>query len=88
MTLSMWSVFYGLNILSILIATILWEVIRTNFEVLNKLMKAEKLEIVSNLAASISHEVRNLLTASRGFMQLPYEGDIPQETKEHILISI
>lgn len=88
MTFSMWSVFYGLNILSILIATILWEVIRINFEVLNKLIKAEKLEIVSNLAASISHEVRNPLTASRGFMQLSYEGDIPQETKEHILISI
>lgn len=88
MTLNMWSVFYGLNIISILIATILWEVVRTNFEVLNKLMKAEKLEIVSNLAASISHEVRNPLTASRGFMQLSYEGDIPRETKEHILISI
>ncbi|WP_309087400.1 histidine kinase dimerization/phospho-acceptor domain-containing protein [Domibacillus sp.] len=88
MTVSMWVIFYILNIVFILTAAVLLEVIKTNFDVLQKLMKAKKLEIVSNLAASISHEVRNPLTASRGFMQLTYESDIPSETKEQILISI
>lgn len=88
MTVSMWVIFYMLNIVCILMAAVLLEVIKTNFDVLQKLMKAEKLEVVSNLAASISHEVRNPLTASRGFMQLSYESDIPPETKEQILISI
>ncbi|WP_235420933.1 ATP-binding protein [Jeotgalibacillus soli] len=59
-----------INVLGMVMITVLWEVIRTNFDVLQKLMKADKLEIVSHLAASISHEVRNPLTVSRGFMQL------------------
>ncbi|MBK5501387.1 DUF4084 domain-containing protein [Peribacillus sp. TH14] len=36
------------------------------------LRKSEKLEIVSHLAASISHEVRNPLTVTKGFMQMLY----------------
>jgi len=35
-----------------------------------ELMKAEKLSIVSELAASVAHEVRNPLTVVRGFVQL------------------
>ena len=46
------------------------EVITTTFEVLNKLIKAEKIQTVSHLTASISHEVRNPLTVTRGFIQL------------------
>lgn len=88
MTVNMWVIFYILNIVFILIAAVLLEVIKTNFDVLQKLMKAEKLEIVSNLAASISHRVRNPLTDTRGFIQLSYESEIPSETKEQILISI
>ncbi|TYR81443.1 two-component sensor histidine kinase [Priestia megaterium] len=66
----MWIKYIFIHISGIIVATVLWEVIRTNFEVLQKLMKAEKLEMVSHLAASISHEVRNPLTVSRGFMQM------------------
>lgn len=36
----------------------------------NKLIDTEKLQSVSHLAASISHEVRNPLTATKGFLQL------------------
>ena len=48
-----------------LISTLILEVILTNFQVLQNLVKAEKLQTVSHLAASISHEVRNPLTASK-----------------------
>ncbi|MGK9184795.1 DUF4084 domain-containing protein [Priestia filamentosa] len=43
--------------------------------------KSEKLEIVSHLAASISHEVRNPLTVAKGFMQLFYE-DLTENSKK------
>ena len=36
----------------------------------SKLIDTEKLQAVSHLAASISHEVRNPLTATKGFLQL------------------
>lgn len=45
--------------------------------------KSEKLEIVSHLAASISHEVRNPLTVAKGFLQLFYE-DLTEESKKQL----
>ncbi|WP_071394412.1 ATP-binding protein [Bacillus tuaregi] len=62
-------------------ATFLWEGIKTNFQVLQKLIKAEKLQTVSHLAASISHEVRNPLTAARGFIQL-LSDDINEDSRK------
>ena len=34
------------------------------------MQKSEKLNIISELAASVAHEVRNPLTVVRGFIQL------------------
>ena len=65
-----WAHYSIIHILGMLISTLLLEVILTNFQVLQNLVKAEKLQTVSHLAASISHEVRNPLTASRGFIQM------------------
>lgn len=45
--------------------------------------KSEKLEIVSHLAASISHEVRNPLTVTKGFMQMFYE-DLTEDSKKRL----
>lgn len=36
----------------------------------NELQRSEKIELISNLAASIAHEVRNPLQVTRGFLQL------------------
>ena len=66
----------------------LWEVIQTNFQVLQKLIKAEKLQTVSHLAASISHEVRNPLTAARGFIQLLSEDISTHSRKDYADIAI
>jgi two-component system sporulation sensor kinase B len=64
--------------------TLLIEVIRTNAELLEKLMKAEKLKVVSHLAASISHEVRNPLTTCKGFLQLSHQEEISPHVKNYI----
>lgn len=76
-----WMKYSLIYLIGSLVSFMLWEVIQTNFVVLQKLVKAEKMQLVSHLAASISHEVRNPLTASRGFIQMLSE-DISEETRE------
>lgn len=49
---------------------VLFKVIDQKREMQKQLARLEELNIVSKLAASISHEVRNPLTSVRGFLQL------------------
>jgi two-component system sporulation sensor kinase B len=51
----------------------------------SKLVKVEKMEVVSQLAASISHEVRNPLTVVKGFIQLLKTPSLPQDTKDRYI---
>ena len=85
---SFWLQYIAIHIIGTFICTLLWEVITTNFEVLHKLIKAEKIQTVSHLAASISHEVRNPLTVTRGFIQLLSEEISPQLRKEYADIAL
>jgi two-component system sporulation sensor kinase B len=49
----------------------------------------EKVEVVSHLAASISHEVRNPLTTTRGFLQLLGESKaIPEVEKGYLTVAM
>ncbi|MCA1030371.1 ATP-binding protein [Bacillus timonensis] len=57
------------------------EMIRKNILLSEQIKHTEKSVIVSQLAASISHEVRNPLTVSRGFIQLLKEDNIPASKK-------
>lgn len=56
------------------------EYIRENAMMRYQIIKNEKLSIVSELAASVAHEVRNPLTVVRGFIQLMGQ---EAENKEH-----
>lgn len=79
------SFFYGFNNLftyfiysfvltsSTFFVTYLTEILRTTYILQLEAVKYEKMEIVSHLAASISHEVRNPLTTVKGFLQLILE---------------
>lgn len=49
----------------------------------SQLQQSEKLALISELAASVAHEVRNPLTVVRGFVQLLREGVDP-ERREYI----
>lgn len=83
-TTKMWTEFFVINFVGILLATLLIEVIRLNSNMLKKIMKAEKLEVVSHLAASISHEVRNPLTSCKGFLQLSHQEEQSPQIKQYL----
>ncbi|MDG5786209.1 HAMP domain-containing sensor histidine kinase [Evansella sp. AB-P1] len=52
-------------------------------------IRTEKMDLVSQLASSISHEVRNPLTVVRGFLQLMSQVDLTKEKRdEYLKISI
>jgi two-component system sporulation sensor kinase B len=60
------------------------EVMISNKKLREKIALSEKTEMLSHLAASISHEIRNPLTVSKGFIQLIQEKSAnDQETKEY-----
>lgn len=80
--------FVAINMTAMLIVMILWESIRKILDLLQALVKAEKLEVVSHLAASISHEVRNPLTVSRGFMQLLQEDITADKRADYLNIAV
>ncbi|WP_102275492.1 sensor histidine kinase [Cytobacillus massiliigabonensis] len=73
-------IIYGIIlVISTFFVTYLSEILRTTFVLQLEAMKFEKMEIVSHLAASISHEVRNPLTAVIGFLQLIGENEQTNE---------
>ncbi|MEK5442705.1 HAMP domain-containing sensor histidine kinase [Fredinandcohnia sp. FSL W7-1320] len=53
----------------------------TNMQVI----KAEKLEVVSHLASSISHEVRNPLTVVKGILQMLYKNEWDEEKRNQFI---
>lgn len=56
--------------------------------VFRRLVRMEKMEVASNLAASISHEIRNPLTSTRGFLQLLSESnEMPDHLRGYISIA-
>ncbi len=79
-----WFQYFAVNIIATLMGTFLIEIIRINADLIEKLMKAEKLKIVSHLAASISHEVRNPLTTCKGFLQLSHQEETSPHLKNYI----
>ena len=60
---------------------------RRDIMILEELRTLEKLKIVSDIAASISHEVRNPLTVTRGFIQL-LRDPILSEEKKNLYITL
>ncbi|KYD30584.1 MULTISPECIES: sensor histidine kinase [Geobacillus] len=55
---------------SMAVACLFQEMVHHNIALRKRIIRAEKMEAITHLAASISHEIRNPLTAARGFIQL------------------
>ncbi len=65
------------------------EMIREENMINQKLFEAEKMKIVSHLASSVSHEVRNPLTVVRGFLQMMEQTEMSRyEQKKFLKISM
>ncbi|WP_454193901.1 ATP-binding protein [Paenibacillus sp. Marseille-Q7038] len=60
----------GTHIVVMLILMILIEKIIMNIKGRDRILYSEKLNVASELAASVSHEIRNPLTVTSGFLQL------------------
>ncbi|UPG63987.1 sensor histidine kinase [Metabacillus endolithicus] len=75
---------------AIFVVGYIFESIRETISLRQKIIKTEKSEVVSQLAASVSHEVRNPLTVTRGFLQLVLESDTIEKEKrdEYIKLAI
>jgi two-component system, sporulation sensor kinase B len=75
-------IFSALTLCTTAVIIYLYEIFIENLLLKDRLLKAEKMDIVSHLAASISHEVRNPLTVVRGFMQMMEQEGISAEKRK------
>ncbi|MFJ7467251.1 ATP-binding protein [Peribacillus frigoritolerans] len=67
------------------LAVYIMEILKDAILIRTQMIRLEKMEVVSQLAASISHEVRNPLTVVKGFVQLLKTPDLTQEVKEQYI---
>lgn len=58
------------------------EFLNNYFQLQEDVFKGEKARIVSDMAASVAHEIRNPLTAVKGFIQLLTEPGIDEEKRQ------
>ncbi|WP_078555673.1 ATP-binding protein [Bacillus alkalicellulosilyticus] len=81
--------FYSIHFISTFFIFYFYEMIRETAYVNNRIINAEKLEIVSHLASSISHEVRNPLTVVKGFLQMINQNGLKEDkTRFYIDLSL
>lgn len=88
MSMVEWTVYITLFSIGAVILTIGIETWKSYLLMRRQIVKSEKMEAVSQLAASISHEVRNPLTTVKGFLQLLKDGNLDQKSLEFISIAI
>jgi two-component system sporulation sensor kinase B len=67
------------------LAVYMIEFVIHHFQLQGKLQESEKMRVVSELAASISHEIRNPLTTVKGMLQVIAEKEYPQEKRQQFI---
>ncbi len=67
------ALFFLLSFISLCAAIYIMEMYRLHSEMAEKLQTADKSNAISQLAASVAHEIRNPMTTIRGFLQLMKE---------------
>ncbi|GGE70826.1 sporulation kinase [Priestia taiwanensis] len=82
-------VFYLFEALGTALIMYLIMVLKSQNEFQKRLIHVEKFQLISEMAASISHEIRNPLTATKGFLQLLEGDDIcPEKRKIYIQFAL
>jgi len=75
-------IIYGITLTAgIFIVTYFIEITKQNNYLHKAIIKSDKIEVVSHLAASVSHEVRNPLTVTRGFLQMLKDPSISEDKR-------
>ncbi|WP_394236011.1 ATP-binding protein [Niallia oryzisoli] len=82
------SIFIIFHVVGTGIVTYAFEKMNSMISMKQRIIQSEKIELISHLAASISHEVRNPLTVSRGFMQLLLESSSMEKKDEYVSIAM
>lgn len=67
------------TILGTILILYLLHILQTQVRLQNELMNAEKFHLIGEMAASISHEIRNPLTSTKGFLQLLQSGTCTEQ---------
>lgn len=76
-------VFYtAISTLGVIVSIYTAELFHANKFLEAEMIKTEKISAVSHLAASFSHEIRNPLTSTRGFLQLLQDKNLSDETRD------
>ncbi|WP_028549818.1 ATP-binding protein [Paenibacillus sp. UNC451MF] len=57
------------------------EQIRANTRLRHQVQQSDKMNVLSELAASFAHEIRNPMTVARGFMQILKQPDLAEEKR-------
>lgn len=82
-------IFSFITWLTLLSAMFIFENMNKQIELEYKVQRAEKFDVVGQLAASVAHEVRNPMTAVRGFLQLMKDDlNLNDSQRKYINISI
>lgn len=75
--------------LTLLSVVFIFENLNKQIELESKVKRAETINVVGQLAASVAHEVRNPMTAVRGFLQLMKDNqNLTESQRRYINISI
>jgi two-component system, sporulation sensor kinase B len=78
-------VFYIITWMCLMMVVFVIENVKQQIEIRENLQRDERLNVISQLAASVAHEVRNPLTSVRGFLQLISDDDNLQSSQKNYI---
>jgi len=84
-TLDVWFAYLVVPPIGVAMIACCIELINNNILIRNHLVKSKKLEVVEQMGAAISHEIRNPLTSAIGFVQLMEDDSLEKEIRVQYL---